>query len=325
MPATPQVMALLGTVHDYTQADVDKLKEFGENKCKYMVIGFENCPTTGRPHLHVVIQLKVRARLSIIKAIVNPRVMDTKFPLRVTDPYHCKFAPDYCKKGELSKADWDELGNKAEHFGLNAEYWETGKFVPPGTRTDLLKLRDAINEAPTFRAVLRNEEVAETLARHLNYARQVYDAKLPKPMEDFIPRLWQAKLLQKLCEPPDDRTIHWVCDPSGGAGKTTFATYLVRNHQAIILAGKAQDMFYAYDMEPIIIIDIPRADNQDYVNYGAIEKLKDGIFFSGKYSSCLKVRNHNAHVVVFSNHEPERFKWTADRLSLLHLSSDLFK
>ena len=51
----------------------------------------------------------------------------------------------------------------------------------------------------------------------------------------------------------------------------------------------------------------------------------DGIFFSGKYTSCLKVRNHNAHVVVFSNHEPERLKWTADRLHLIHLSSDLFK
>ena len=64
-----------------------------------MVIGFEKCPTTGRPHLHIVMQLKSQALLSTIQAIVKPRVMNTKFPLRVTDPKHIKFAPDYCKKG----------------------------------------------------------------------------------------------------------------------------------------------------------------------------------------------------------------------------------
>lgn len=325
MPTTAKVRALLGTVHNYTETDVEKLKDFAADKCKYMVIGFETCPTTGRPHLHVIMQLKAAVRLSVIQGIVNPRIMDTKFPLRATDPYDPKFAPDYCKKGELEKAEWDAHGNKAQHFGLNADFWELGKFVPPGTRTDLLKLVDAINEAPTFRSVLRNEEVADTLARHLNYARQVYDAKKPAPMEGFIPRPWQAHLLEKLLKPADDRTIYWICDPSGGSGKTTFAAYLVRNHDAIILAGKSQDMFYAYDNEPIIVIDIPRADTLEYLNYGAIEKLKDGVFFSGKYTSSLKLREHKAHVLVFSNQEPERSKWTADRLHLIHVSSEMFK
>jgi len=285
-----------------------------------MVIGFEVCPTTARPHLHTVMQLKRKKSLSVIQRLVNPRVMDTKFPLRATDPTHCKFAPDYCKKGDISKSDWDAEGNKAEFFGLNADFWETGQFVPPGVRTDLMKLVQVINEAPNFRSVLHNEEVAETLSRNLNYARQVFDAKKPKPVENFAPRPWQSALLDRLTAPADDRTIFWVCDPAGAAGKTTFSNYLVRNHGATILAGKAADMFYAYDMEPIIIIDIPRADNQEYLNYGAIEKLKDGVFFSGKYNSALKVRDANAHVVVFSNHPPDLSKWTSDRLVQIDLS-----
>lgn len=324
MPS-PAVKALLGTVHDYTETDIQKLKEFGQEKCRFMVIGYETCPSTGRPHLHTVMQLKAQTRVSTLQAIVNPRVMNCQFPLHSTDPFSPKFVVDYCKKGECSKEDWDKHGNKAEYFGLNAEFWEVGKFVPPGTRTDLLKLVDAINEAPTFRSVLRNEAVAETLSRHLNFAKQVYDAKIPKPMEDFTPRPWQQKLLDELVQPPDARTIYWVCDPSGGSGKTTFATYLVRNHNAIILAGKAQDMFYAYDNEPIIVIDIPRADTLEYINYGAIEKLKDGVFFSGKYNSCLKLREHQAHVLVFSNEEPQRNKWTADRLRLIYVTSEMFK
>ena len=120
---------------------------------------------------------------------------------------------DYCKKGELSKTDWEADGNKAQYFGLNAEFWEYGCFVLPGTRTDLKKLVEAINEAPNFRAVLHNDEVAGTLARHLNYVRQVFDAKIPKPMKNFKPRPWQAKLLERLMLLPDDRTIIWVCDP----------------------------------------------------------------------------------------------------------------
>ena len=66
MPTSPQVRALLGTVHDHTQSDIDKLKEFAQEKCKYMVIGFETCPTTG-------MQLKTQARLNVIQALVNPR------------------------------------------------------------------------------------------------------------------------------------------------------------------------------------------------------------------------------------------------------------
>ena len=67
-------------------------------------------------------------------------------------------ARDYCKKGELSKEAWDADGDRAKYFGLNADYWETGKFVTNGERTDLQKLREVIEEAPTFRDVLRQAE-----------------------------------------------------------------------------------------------------------------------------------------------------------------------
>ena len=79
-------------------------------------------------------------------------------------------------------------------------------------------------------------------------------------------------------------------------------------------------MFYAYDMQKIVLVDIPRSTKDEYINYGAIEKLKDGVFFCGKYTSAMKIRNKNAHVVVFSNHEPEPGKWTSDRLFMIRLS-----
>lgn len=335
MPKAPRVRAVLGTIHDYTQADVDVLKEYGETECKYMVIGFETCPTTDRPHLHTVMQLKRPVAITVLQKLCNPRVMDTKFPLRATDPTHKKFAPEYCKKGSQTKEEWNEDGKDGLHHGDHADFWETGEFVPDGHRSDLDKARDVALKSDSWGEVVRNSEIAETVSRNLNYVREVFNNKLPQPKTfqeingfDCEMREWQKECLALVTSEPDNRSIHWYYDPRGGAGKTQLTKYLVCNHNAVTLNGKANDMFYSYDMQPIIICDIARSsestdskgETKFFCPYGALEKLKDGIFYSGKYAGAMKVRNKNAHVLVFSNTEPETGKWSEDRLVLHRLS-----
>lgn len=310
------------TIHDYDEADIADIEAFASN-CKYLIYCKEVCPTTDRPHIHVVLWLKKKTTITVLhKMLESGRVVDLKFPIRATDPTNAKFAPEYCKKGEQPKVEWNESGNLGLHFGNNADFKEFGdiKLCGMGHRSDLDRVRDACAAAPNFRAVLNDHTITDSVARNLNWTRAVFDAKPPTPNEDFIPRPWQAALIDRLAEPADDRTINWMYDPQGASGKTTLAKFLMTNHGASYLSGKAADMFHAYDMEPIIIIDIPRADNMDYLNYGAIEKLKDGVIFSGKYNSCSKLRTFAAHVVVFSNHEPDPAKWTADRVNLVRLS-----
>lgn len=319
MPRSPQVRAALLTLHDYEESDLDKIRAFAEN-CKYLGFCKEVCPTTDRPHVHVVLQHKRQVAASVLHKLCAPKVIDAKFPLRCTDPTNKHFVCDYLKKGTQSKAEWKLDGSAGQHYGDDAVFEEFGEFVPDGHRSDLDEARRVIQDAPNFRTVLNDTTITDTVAKNMTWARAVFDAKKPKPIENFQPRPWQAALLERLAEPPDDRTIIWVYDPLGAAGKTTLSNYLVRNHGATILAGKAQDMFYAYDMEKIVIVDLPRSTKDEFINYGAIEKLKDGIFFSGKYASALKCRDFNAHVIVFSNHEPEADKWTADRVLMIRLS-----
>ncbi len=138
-------------------------------------------------------------------------------------------------------------------------------------------------------------------------------------------RPWQQELLDKLSDEPDDRTVNWFVDHKGGAGKTAMARYLIVKHDAVYLSGKAADCFFAiaaYKEEKgtgprIVILDYPRV-MEKFVSFAAIEKIKDGVFFSGKYESKTLIMN-SPHVIVFSNFDPDYSNFTDDRWNLVQL------
>ena len=162
------------------------------------------------------------------------------------------------------------------------------------------------------------------LVKHLNWAKTVFANKpIAKYEKDFEGdwRPWQQELLDivtKQCT--DKRLIWWIYDPAYGAGKSTLAEYLVRDHEACILNGKTTDVLHGYDDEPIAIFDIPKDALQEWIPYGAIEKIKDGIFFSGKYEGRQHVRDYKAHVIVFANCLPKDGCWDPKRTKLITLS-----
>ena len=53
----------------------------------------------------------------------------------------------------------------------------------------------------------------------------------------------------------------------------------------------------------MLIIDHPRSGGR--FNYGAVESISNGYFFSGKYESGMCVFNP-PHIVVFSNMPPDK-------------------
>lgn len=136
-------------------------------------------------------------------------------------------------------------------------------------------------------------------------------------------RKWQQKIIDLIDTEPDDRTINWIFDKDGCSGKTVLSKYICSKYNAIVLNGGTKDMFYGIisykekkGLYPdIIIIDIPRSVDLDYLNYTAIEKIKDGIFFSNKYESSMCIFP-NPHVFVFSNELPDLSKMTGDRWNI---------
>lgn len=167
--------------------------------------------------------------------------------------------------------------------------------------------------------------------------------------------MWQRELLRKLVRVPDDRTILWLHEPQGKAGKSVFCKYLCCTSQfpeglttssassslsassspyltqlrAIMGGGRAQDMKYAivqyhktHKCFPnVVIFDLSRTQMDKGIDYQGIEEIKNGCFLATKYESSM-VGMNSPHVVVFSNEEPRRDMLSEDRWDVTSIRSD---
>lgn len=146
---------------------------------------------------------------------------------------------------------------------------------------------------------------------------------IPEPVRVPEPWGWMLQLMEIISKPPDDRTIHWFWEPNGGVGKTTLAKYLVLKHDALMLTGKSNDMYHMISKYPrkrkLFVVDCPRSQ-QDYINYGAIEQIKNGLIFSGKYEGSQLVFN-SPHVIVFANTLPDFEMMSRDRWNVVRINT----
>lgn len=129
---------------------------------------------------------------------------------------------------------------------------------------------------------------------------------------------WQKMAKNTLLEDKSDRTIHWFVDEKGAKGKTTFCKYMAIKHGAIVLNNaKTADLAYAIDNPEIVLFNLTRT-NEGHINYGALESIKDGLIFSSKYESGMKIFNSPV-VAVFANFEPDYESMSKDRWNVIKL------
>lgn len=167
--------------------------------------------------------------------------------------------------------------------------------------------------------------IAYCSKQETRYGRQwTKGIELPPEIEIEEPYGWQLKVMDILNKPADKRLIYWYWEDIGNVGKTTLTKYLAIKHDALIVSGKTADIFHiiakrvmAKKPPTIIIFDCPRS-MMDYVNYTALEKVKDGIFCSGKYDGEMIVYNC-PHVMVFANEEPVRSSLSEDRWVVVNI------
>lgn len=139
---------------------------------------------------------------------------------------------------------------------------------------------------------------------------------------------WQKIIIQILKQEADDRSIYWF-KGDGNNGKTTFCKYLIRFHEAIILGGKCADMkncindykeTNGYTPE-LIVINITKSFDKEYVSYGGIEEVKDMCFYSGKYKGGM-IDGNPPHLFIFSNEYPNWDKVIQDRWKCYNIDKD---
>lgn len=158
------------------------------------------------------------------------------------------------------------------------------------------------------------------------YTNMVLPKKI-KILEEKKFYKWQKSIIGLIKEEPDDRTINWYWDRKGCKGKTAIAKFIVVKHDALVVNGKQNDMFNAIltyhqkkkKFPAIVIIDIPRS-MEKYVSWAAIEKIKDGLFYSGKYEGGMVVMN-SPHVLCFANFEADKTLLSEDRWKIVKLGA----
>lgn len=143
---------------------------------------------------------------------------------------------------------------------------------------------------------------------------------------------WQTNIINLIdseLKKPNDRLIHWVYEYEGCTGKTQLAKYICKKYNAIYLNGKGADIKYGVTSyinqketnrdNLICIFGYPR-EKEDYINYAALEEIKDGIWFNSKYESGMCIINPPI-IIVFSNFKPDEEKLSKDRWHIINIGS----
>lgn len=135
-------------------------------------------------------------------------------------------------------------------------------------------------------------------------------------------RPWQQTVNDLIKLEPDDRTINWVYNQYGDAGKTKITKYLFVNSKIICsTGGKISDIANIIYNEKnngfklnniwTMIFNF-NCSNEGYISYKSIEAVKDGLITNTKYESGTLIFNC-PHVWIFANELPDYSKLSLDR------------
>lgn len=139
--------------------------------------------------------------------------------------------------------------------------------------------------------------------------------------KDVVWKDWQKNIINVIASTPDKRKIFWILDERGNAGKSFLCKYIALKYNCIIASGKTDNIFNQVltwrtknpdELQiPPVIIDVPRSEFA-HVNYGAIEQLKNGFLYSGKYEGG-KVFGLSPHVIIVANSPYKEGQMSEDR------------
>lgn len=153
------------------------------------------------------------------------------------------------------------------------------------------------------------------LHRNLAPVLDEYDPAIATVWQDFICHMVQSPV------PKGDRRIFWIYDAVGNIGKSVLTKHLaLRGDVCICDTSAKKDIFYMANAKwRAYVWDLARSVRLNAEFYSAIEKIKDGCVFSGKYEPKAVV-TARPHCIVFSNILPDFTEWSNDRLQVIDVA-----
>ena len=133
-----QYWNICSTFYYKTEEDIEIIKKFFREFCRYGVFGKEICPTTQRPHLQMYMELSRQMTISSIhKKLSNLSQPIAEIKTRFGTAME---AAGYCKKGtnDRPQAVWQE------YFNAEYEGYEHGEISKQGRRIDIEELIEKV-------------------------------------------------------------------------------------------------------------------------------------------------------------------------------------
>lgn len=150
-----------------------------------------------------------------------------------------------------------------------------------------------------------------------DFRRRLMQMVLEQEYGDVQWKDWQQEVIDIVEGRVDGRAVHWYWDEEGNIGKSYIAKFLSLRSSTVICDGKKDNIFNQVSamldnmvIPKVVLLDIPRSI--DHINYGAIEQLKNGCIYSGKYEGgkCIFPK---PHVICFANIGPDLSNMSTDR------------
>lgn len=287
------------TLNNYVEAELVSLRTMlsQKDKVRYAIFGKEIGKENGTPHLQGYVAFIKQTSLSAVKKVVGERA-------------HV----------EISKGTQEENIAYCSKEDCNPEVF--GSPCVKGQRSDLRALMSCVKEDGVTDMKRLREDYPEVVAKYPRFVNDYIRDCLPQSKIEAHPlRDWQEHLNNRLKGPADARSVEFIVDHDGNAGKSWFAQYYCSLHSdAVILRPtKHSDMAYAMPAVcRVLFLDCTRKQ-VEFMPYTFIEECKDGMIFSSKYESCVK-KYPKMHVVVMMNQDPDYSALSADRYVVSMLS-----
>ena len=301
VPRMSNLTRICFTLNNYSaeeEAQIVNLKN--DERIKYMIVGRE-VGESGTPHLQGYIRRRGGQKFNAWKRML-PRAHIEQ--CRGTEEQN----KDYCsKEGDIC----------IEH-GVPFGHGKYGQYS--SAMSSLISNDISIQDF--------KEQYPDIAFKHYNVMKAIFiESQLNKPTVCDKLFVWQQEAITHIMQ-QDDRKICFYIDPEGGKGKSTLTKYLHTTRNAFLCqGGKSTDimnvfMNFALTNGPeISIFDMKRSIECLFWPYGFIKSIKDGYFTSTKYQGGLFTFKPQK-VVVFSNHEVDREKFSADRYCVHHMGGD---
>ncbi len=294
------------THNNYSDSDLEIARNWiTADNCLYGVVGKEIAETTNTPHLQGFVHLKRNRRVRGLKKCLFNAHFEVA---RGTDEENQK----YCKKGGDVLL---EVGKPQPKSGTNRSF------------VNATEIAEKVGGGEDLYDVLcsQKEKYLVAFDKHMKYIdRMTQIIRNRKGEEAFVQYYgannvvfwpWQADLYDMLTQDaPDPRRVFWYVDLRGGAGKSSFASMFRSRREAVrFRGGRPQDIAYAYNRQPVVFFDFPRATQEVSRLCSIMEQMKDGELFSSKYTSEVK-SFAPPHVIVFANFYPTHGTFSEDRV-----------